>query len=241
MLVDNRQNETKAHKVLIAAGRSEARLSGELTRPACARGIVIVANAPSRREVLREKASSTSAVIASIGLRAEVSTLIVDLFTPGEEAWDRDTPRPFVEEDAHVRGVSLHLLAQRLSAATEWVLADDTLRHLKIGYYGTGFGAAAALVTVSTRTEVCAVVSVGGRPDLAGPALESVRVPTLFIVAESTADNDPLLAQARSARRRLKTNSELCIVRGAGPCFEGPGGTEDLARLASEWFAKHFG
>ena len=113
-------------------------------------------------------------------------------------------------------------------------LADDDTRHLPIAYFATGSGAAAAIAAASSRSDVRGIVSSSGRPDLAGAALEAVRVPTLLIVAE---EDDALLALNRSARSRLRA-SELAVVACGSP-LDHPGAREEVARRAGAFYDRH--
>jgi putative phosphoribosyl transferase len=157
-----------------------------------------------------------------------VATLLMDLLTESEEAADRVS--------GHLR-FDIPLLARRLTAATDWVSTEPATRGLPVGYFGASTGASAALVAAAERPDrVAAVVSRGGRPDLAGEALDRVRAPTLLIVG----GRDPLVRQLNEvALERLRVEARLEIVPGATHLFEEPGALEAVARLAREWFTRH--
>jgi dienelactone hydrolase len=159
---------------------------------------------------------------------AKLATLLVDLLTPDEEAIDMRT--------AHLR-FDIGLLARRLVAVTDWLKGQPHTRELRIGYFGASTGAAAALVAAAERVEaVGAIVSRGGRPDLAGPALARVRAPTLLIVG----GNDVQVIELnRSAFAQLNCAKQLEIIPGATHLFEEPGALDAVARLARDWFERY--
>jgi pimeloyl-ACP methyl ester carboxylesterase len=158
--------------------------------------------------------------------------LLVDLLTPEEE--ERDTqPGP-------MRGqlrFDINLLADRLVGATDWTTRDSDTRRLPLGYFGASTGAAAALIAAALRAErVGAVVSRGGRPDLADAALRDVRAATLLIVG----GNDPQVIELnRIALARMSCERQLVIIPGASHLFEEPGALDEVARLARDWFLSH--
>ncbi|HTR51663.1 MAG TPA: phosphoribosyltransferase family protein [Kofleriaceae bacterium] len=163
-------------------------------------------------------------------LRARgIATLLVDLLTESEELADRI--------DATLR-FDVELLADRLLAITDWVRRSSSVAHLPLAYFGASTGAAAALLAASRRPEaVRAVVSRGGRPDLAGAALPLVRAPTLLIVGSEDAH---VLDLNREAIERMTVPTQLAIVPGASHLFEEPGTLDEVAQLASEWLIDHF-
>src|SRR5262249_60397110 len=123
--------------------------------------------------------------------------------------------------------------AGRLAAATDWLAREPSTRELRVGYFGASTGGGAALVAAADRPEaVGAVVSRGGRPDLAGDALPHVRAPTLLIVGGR---DTPVIAMNRDAQARLRCENDLVIVPGASHLFEEPGTLEQVARLARDW------
>jgi pimeloyl-ACP methyl ester carboxylesterase len=160
--------------------------------------------------------------------RANLATLLIDLLTPEEETIDLRT--------AHLR-FDIALLAQRLVGVTDWVTVYADTGHLRIGYFGASTGAAAALVAAAERpNSVAAVVSRGGRPDLARPVLHRVRAPTLLIVGGS---DFQVIELNRKAFAQLRGEKELVIVPGATHLFEEPGALDGVARLAREWFQRY--
>jgi len=162
-------------------------------------------------------------------LRAEgLATLLFDLLTATEEAADVVTREYRFDID---------LLARRLVGATDWLLALPEAQGLKLGYFGASTGTAAALMAARERpADVHAVVSRGGRPDLAGPALPKVMAPTLLIVG----GNDlHVLDLNRQAMAQMRADRDLAIVEGATHLFEEPGALEEVARLAADWFRRH--
>ena len=163
-------------------------------------------------------------------LRARgMATLLFDLLTESEELADR--------LDATLR-FDVDLLAERLLAVTEWVQQQSSLAHLPLAYFGASTGAAAALIAASRRPELLrAVVSRGGRPDLAGAALPLVRAPTLMIVGGS---DEHVLELNREAIDRMTIGTQLAIVPGASHLFEEPGAIDEVSQLAAEWLVDHF-
>jgi putative phosphoribosyl transferase len=161
---------------------------------------------------------------------AGLATLLFDLLTPDEEAIDMQT--------RELR-FNIHLLAERLVHATKWARQQPETRDLRIGYFGSSTGGAAALVAaVDIPQDVGAVVSRGGRPDLADEALPKVQAPTLLIVG---GDDDIVIELNEQARDRMRCEVKLEIIPGATHLFEEPGTLEKVATLASDWFAKHIG
>ncbi len=160
-------------------------------------------------------------------MQAGLATLLFDLLTEEEEAVDART--------MHLR-FDIELLAGRLVDTTDWAMKRHDLRALPIGYFGASTGAAAALVAAARRETVAAVVSRGGRPDLAGPALQGVRAPTLLIVGERDVE---VLALNEAALEQLGPVGQLRIVPGATHLFEEPGALDVVGGLARDWFVRH--
>jgi dienelactone hydrolase len=158
-----------------------------------------------------------------------MATLLIDLLTVEEEAIDART--------AHIR-FDIGLLAERLIEATDWLASQAETATARLGYFGASTGAGAALVAASERpASVGAVVSRGGRPDLAGPALPRVRAPTLLIVGGRDA---PVIRLNRQALTRLGTRErQIVVVPRATHLFEEPGALEEVANLAADWFTRH--
>jgi putative phosphoribosyl transferase len=196
----------------VAAG---VRLAGTLTLPSAPAGLVLFAHGSgSGRKSPRNRA------VAGTLVRAGVGTLLFDLLTP-EESDDRALV------------FDIDLLADRLVAATRWVAGQPGMPG-RIGYFGASTGAAAALkAAASLSGQIGAVVSRGGRPDLAADALERVTAPTLLVVG---GDDQAVLALNQQAQRRLRCVSRLEVVPGASHLFQEPGALEAVADLASEWF-----
>jgi dienelactone hydrolase len=166
--------------------------------------------------------------VAGVLRNGGLATLLFDLLTPDEEAEDQNT--------GNLR-FDINLLAHRLVGATDWLKSHKATRHLKLGYFGASTGAAAALVAASKRVnDVAAVVSRGGRPDLAAPVLNIVKAPTLLIVG---GDDFPVIDMNRSALACLKSEKKMVIVPGATHLFEEPGALEKVAELARDWFTRY--
>ena len=197
-------------------------LEADLAIPPSAPGLVIfVHGSGSSRTSVRNR--RVAAALRERGL----GTLLFDLLTEREEVIDA--------VDAHLR-FDIPLLAGRLGEVTSWArqAAGDALR---LGYFGASTGAAAALIAAADSPgEIAAVVSRGGRPDLADRALSRVRAPTLFIVG---GNDTQVLALNRWALDRLEAPKQLAIVPGATHLFEEPGALDEVARLASDWFVDH--
>jgi pimeloyl-ACP methyl ester carboxylesterase len=197
-------------------------LEGDLVLPEAASGIVLFAHGSgSSRHSPRNRQ-----VAASLN-QAQLGTLLVDLLTPAEERLDLVTAE---------HRFDINLLARRLVGAIDW-LRRGPAESLPIGLFGASTGAAAALVAAAARPEdVGAVVSRGGRPDLAGPALPRVRAPTLLIVGGA----DPVVLELNEqAFELLQTEKQLVVIPGATHLFEEPGALQEVARLAADWFTKH--
>jgi putative phosphoribosyl transferase len=207
--------------VVVPVGR--VALEGTLAVPAGAAGVVLFAHgsgsgrhSPRNREVAAELQ------------RAGLATVLADLLTPDEERTDVRTG---------ALRFDIGLLAGRVAALTDWLAGHDQTADLGIGLFGASTGAAAALVAATERpAAVEAVVSRGGRPDLAGGLLRLVRQPVLLIVG----GRDPTVLELnRQALRELGGQASLEVVPGASHLFEEPGALEQVARLARDWFAGH--
>ena len=194
-------------------------LPGTLQVPHDASGIVVFAHGSGSSRL-----SPRNVAVASTLHEGGLATLLFDLLTP-EEAVDR------------ARVFDIEPLAARLAGATRWVRTRTDLARLPIGYFGASTGAAAALwAAAQLREEVSAVVSRGGRPDLAAPHLEEVAAPTLLIVGSR---DEVVLTLNERARRRLRCTSQLAVVPGASHLFEEPGALDQVATLARDWFVHH--
>jgi putative phosphoribosyl transferase len=197
-------------------------LDGDLVLPTGAHGAVLFAHGSgSSRHSARNKH------VAHELQRAGFATLLLDLLTPAEEQLDSLT--------AHIR-FDVALLAERLEHAVAWLGAQAATTRLPVGLFGASTGAAAALIAAAHLPDgIGAVVSRGGRPDLAGSALEDVRAPTLLIVGGA---DTMVLELNREALAQLKCESEIQIVDGAGHLFEEAGALEKVSELAAAWFTR---
>jgi len=199
------------------------RLGGELHLPPKPLGLVLFAHGSGS-----SRHSPRNQFVARALRQGGLGTLLFDLLTAEEEQAEVYT--------GHLR-FDISLLAQRLAGATRWVSDQASLPDLNIGYFGSSTGAAAALVAAAELGEsISAVVSRGGRPDLAGGALGRVRAPTLLIVG---GDDAPVIPLNEEAYNRLRCEKALRIVPGATHLFEEPDKLETVAAMASDWFAHH--
>lgn len=193
-------------------------LPGLLTIPNGASGLVIFAHG-----------SGSSRFSARNGLAAErlnqlgFATLLFDLLTDAEAADRRNV-------------FDIALLGARVVEAIDWAGAEASAARLPLGLFGASTGAGAAIVAAAARPTVAAIVSRGGRPDLAGPALEAVRAPTLLIVG---GEDREVLALNRSAQARMKAETSLVVVPGAGHLFEEAGALEKALAAAGDWYVRH--
>jgi putative phosphoribosyl transferase len=198
-------------------------LEGNLNLPETAREVVLFAHGSGS-----SRFSPRNGHVARMLNQTHLATLLIDLLTPAEEAIDMHT--------AHLR-FDIGLLAERLVAATDWIAQERTTQCLPIGYFGASTGAAAALVAAAERPQtVSAVVSRGGRPDLAGLALPRVKAPTLLIVGGRDFE---VIELNKVALAQLRCEKQLVIVPGATHLFKEPGTLDEVARLAREWFEHH--
>ena len=213
--------EARGRPVRMAVG--EAVLEGNLTLPVGARGVVLFAHGSgSSRFSPRNRA--VAGVLNQVGL----GTLLIDLLTPQEEERDQWT--------RHHR-FDIGLLAGRLVGAMEWLAQAADTRDLRVGLFGASTGAAAALIAAARQPGIVgAVVSRGGRPDLAGDALPHVQAPTLLIVGGA---DTPVIALNQTALAQLRSEKRLTIIPGATHLFEEPGALEEVARLARDWFLRY--
>ena len=199
------------------------RLKGILARPFSPAGVVVFAHGSGSGRL-----SVRNQFVAASLQREGFATLLFDLLTAREEASERVT--------RHLR-FDIALLAGRLLGVTRWLGHEPALASLRIGYFGASTGAAAALVAAA-QAPVSAVVSRGGRPDLAGASLPLVRAPTLLIVG---GDDTEVIALNRHALALMTCDKALSIVPGATHLFEEPGTLEEVTRLAGAWFKRHLG
>lgn len=200
-------------------------LEGTLGLPARPLGVVIFAHGSGS-----SRFSPRNRFVARRLRDAGLATLLFDLLTDREEELDLVT--------RHLR-FDIRLLAQRLVGAVDWLARDERTRHLPIGAFGSSTGAAAALVAAAARPDrLRAVVSRGGRPDLAGDALSQVEVPTLLLVGSK---DEPVIELNRDAMARIRAPAWLEIVEGASHLFEEPGTLEEVADRAAGFFARMLG
>jgi putative phosphoribosyl transferase len=208
-------------RVSLAAG--SASLEGTLAVPERCGAIVLFAHGTGSG-----RHSPRNRFVAEVLADAGLGTLLVDLLTEAEEREEA--------QSGHLR-FDIDLLTDRLLAATEWIGQDPRTQPLSVGLFGASTGAAAALRAAARRPQVVrAVVSRGGRPDLARPALADVRAPTLLIVG---GDDTPVIGMNEAAMARLRTPAHLEIVPGATHLFEEEGALEQVALLARNWFLRH--
>jgi dienelactone hydrolase len=219
------EGQEQVVRVTGLAGENRVELEGNLSIPAGALGIVLFAHGSGS-----SRHSPRNRYVAEVLQQAGLATLLMDLLTLDEERVDMRT--------AHLR-FDIGLLASRLVMTTEWLQEHADTRELRVGYFGASTGGGAALMAATQLPEgippVSAVVSRGGRPDLAGAALRTVTTPTLLIVGGQDFEvirlNEQALAQMSGASIK-----ELAIVPGATHLFEEPGTLEQVARLARDWF-----
>ena len=207
--------------VHVAAGA--VTLEGNMVVPPDAGGVVLFAHGSGS-----SRHSPRNRYVAGVLQEAGLATLLVDLLTQQEEQVDMRT--------AHLR-FDIGMLAERLVWATDWLSQQHETANLRVGYFGASTGGGAALVAAAERPDaVAAVVSRGGRPDLAGPALPRVAAPTLLIVG----GNDPIVIELNEqARAQMRGEVQLTIVPGASHLFEERGTLEEVARLARDWFLRY--
>lgn len=204
----------------------DAELQGDLTVPRGAKGLVIFAHGSGSG-----RHSPRNRFVASQLAKAGLATLLMDLLTADEER---------IDEFTRELRFDIGLLARRVAQVVEWSRERAVLQALAVGLFGASTGAAAALVAAAELPAgaVQAVVSRGGRPDLAGAALPRVRCPSLLIVG---GDDDVVIGLNEQARDRMRCGVEMVIVPGATHLFEEPGTLEQVADLAAGWFTRHLG
>lgn len=214
--------ERDAGAVSIAA--NGIMLEGNLLVPKNPRGVAVFAHGSGS-----SRFSSRNRHVAHVLREGGLATLLLDLLTPEEEEIDMRTSRIRFDID---------LLAERLVGAVEWLREQPEPGRLPVGFFGASTGGGAALVAAAEmRHQIAAVVSRGGRPDLAGPALPLVAAPTLLIVGGADL---PVIAMNREAHAQLRCEKALEIVPGATHLFEEPGTLDSVAELARDWFLLHF-
>lgn len=198
-------------------------ITGDIYIPKSAQAIIIFAHGSGS-----SRFSPRNQYVAKQLNQAGFATLLLDLLTPTEDQED---------EFSRKWRFDIALLAERLAAATDWVLQQPLLQNLKIAYFGASTGAAAALIAAALKSEnIYAVVSRGGRPDLAGEYLPKVTAPTLLIVGGY---DDVVIELNQEAQAKLHTESKITIVPGATHLFEEPNTLEQVANHAINWFKKY--
>jgi dienelactone hydrolase len=208
---------------LVSVPAGEVTLTGNLSVPEDARGVVLFAHGSGS-----SRHSSRNRHVARLLNEGGLATLLIDLLTVDEDLIDLRTARLRFD---------IELLSERLVGATDWLTQSPDTSHLRIGYFGASTGAAAALVAAALRPDVVgSVVSRGGRPDLAGVALTRVRAPTLLIVG---GDDVQVVQLNREAFGHLRCEKQLVIVPGATHLFEERGALDEVARLARDWFQRY--
>jgi len=214
---------TRVEEGLVYVNAGRVTLEGNLLIPDGARGVVMFAHGSGS-----SRFSARNRQVAEVLRGGGVGTLLIDLLTRAEEDVDMRT--------AQLR-FDIGLLADRLVGASEWLAKQPETRALKLGLFGASTGGGAALVAAARVPErIAAIVSRGGRPDLAGPALPAVQAPTLLIVG---GDDAPVIEMNRAAYEQMVCERRMVIVPGASHLFEEPGKIEEVARLAAEWFTQH--
>jgi len=216
---DRTTAETRPVEVPLGA----ARLRGDLALPRAASGLVVFAHGSGS-----SRHSPRNQFVARVIARRSLATLLIDLLTPAEERIDVRT--------AEYR-FDIPMLAERLVSIVDWLREQPDTARLPIGFFGASTGGGAALMAAAARPrEIAAVVSRGGRPDLAGAALPKVAAPTLLIVG---GHDEPVIEMNRDAMGQMRCEVALEIVPGATHLFEEPGTLERVAALAADWFDKY--
>ena len=217
------KGDNEERPVKVSAGK--VTLEGILGVPKSARGVVLFAHGSGSG-----RHSPRNRYVAEVFRKVGLATLLIDLLTPAEEAVDLRT--------MHLR-FNIELLAERLVGATDWIRRNAETQKPRTGYFGASTGAAAALVAAVERSDIIdAIVSRGGRPDLAGAALPLVKAPTLLIVGGK---DIPIIDKNQDALNQLHVEKELVIIPGATHLFEEPGALDQVAQLAANWFLRHLG
>lgn len=216
-------SEKISSKEVLVNINSETTLSGILNIPSAAKGVVLFAHGSGS-----SRHSPRNQFVARHLNEGHLATLLIDLLTPEEEAIDLQT--------RHLR-FDVHMLAARLAATTDWLLQNEETKALQVGYFGSSTGAAAAIIAAADKgKQVKAVVSRGGRPDLAGGSLTHVKAPTLLIVG---GDDTVVIDLNNQALALLTGTKQLEIIPGATHLFEERGTLEEVAKIARAWFTKY--
>jgi putative phosphoribosyl transferase len=217
------RSTTAEEAVVIRVPNGAGAIEADLRIPERAKGLVVFAHGSGSSRFSRRN----RAVAEFLDARG-FATLLLDLLTHAEEVVDVQTRQHRFDID---------LLGRRVVVATDWAQERDDLSSLPLGYFGASTGAAAAIIGAAARPAIVrAIVSRGGRPDLAAPALPNVAAPTLLIVGGR---DEPVIDMNREAMQRMKAKATLEIVPGATHLFEEPGTLEQVMELASAWFQTH--
>ena len=224
-MISRRNPELDGERREVVIDVEDVKLEGTLVVPNDATGVVLFAHGSGS-----SRHSPRNRYVAQILQSERIGTLLFDLLTRQEESVDQFTGKLRFD---------IPFLAKRLVGATRWIANDSGTRDLKVGYFGASTGAGAALVAAAELPRVVsAIVSRGGRPDLAGSALGLVRAPTLLIVGSL---DEPVITMNREALAQLQyPDKKLVIIPGATHLFEEPGTLEATAKIAAEWFSRHF-
>lgn len=214
-------SDTSITSLAIPAGNVE--LAGDLVLPTEASGIVLFVHGSGS-----SRHSSRNQYVARVLQSSGIATLLFDLLTEDEDAIDLQT--------RHLR-FDIGMLSQRLMLVTQWIQQYPQTSHLKISYFGASTGGGAALVAAAELgDQISAVVSRGGRPDLAGDALPQVKSPTLLLIGGW---DGPVIEMNRDAYEQLQCEKSMEIIPAASHLFEEPGKLEEVARLSARWFSRH--
>jgi len=220
-----RSTKSEKDPTFVEIHLGSVKLEGNLSVPEDSVGIVLFAHGSGSGRM-----STRNRFVARELNQKGIATLLFDLLTREEEEVDLQT--------AHLR-FDISLLSQRLGNTTDWLLKNPKVSNLNMGYFGASTGAAAAIVAAAERpSTVKAVVSRGGRPDLAGPSLGSVRCPTLLLVGGY---DDVVIDLNKEAMAQMKSTKKLIIIPEATHLFEEPGKLEEVAQHASNWFLQYLG
>ena len=222
ILADELKN-MELYKVNVEIPINHIHLNGILQIPKNATGIVLFAHGSGS-----SRFSKRNQHVARVLNQANIATLLFDLLTPDEEE---------VDEITREHRFNIELLASRLVIVTDWISKQPKTHHLAIGYFGASTGGGAALQAAAKKQDIVkAIVSRGGRPDLAGAALPHVKAPTLLIVG---GHDEPVIEMNQNAMEEMHCTKKLEIVPGATHLFEETGTLDEVARSANEWFTRY--
>jgi len=221
MVLRAKQPQSESIERLVHVPADGVTLEGALVIPGGAKGVVLFAHGSGS-----SRHSPRNNYVARVLQAGSLGTLLIDLLTEREDA-------------TYETRFDIDLLAHRLTVTTEWLREQPATQHLDMGYFGASTGAAAALrAAADVGSRIKAIVSRGGRPDMAESALDRVQAPTLLIVGGR---DDVVIELNQRAFERLRGVKELVIVPGATHLFEEPGALEEVARLAARWFGRYLG